>query len=40
MATKKKVSSTTKKKGRVQPNVTKAGFKPGHRYGCGGKVKN
>lgn len=40
MATKKSGSNTSaRKKGRIQPNVTKAGYKPGHRYGCGGKVK-
>lgn len=42
MATKKttasKKASGGAKKGRVKPNVPKAGFKPGHRY-CGGGKK-
>ena len=38
MATKKSANkkSTGGSKGRVKPNVTKAGFKPGHKYGEGG----
>lgn len=28
--------TATPKRGRMRPNVPKAGFKPGHRYGCGG----
>lgn len=35
--TKKKASGG--QKGRVKPNVPKAGFKPGHRY-CGGGKKS
>ena len=44
MANKKKTSGNKKasggKKGRVQPNIPRAGFKAsGSRYGCGGKLK-
>lgn len=35
---KKKASGGSK--GRVKPNVAKAGFKPGHRYCGGGKKSN
>lgn len=37
MATKKKASSTSKAR-RPKPMSPKAGFKPGHRYGKGGKM--
>lgn len=40
MATKKKTTSKpAPKKGKVTPNVPKAGFKPGHRFCGGGKLK-
>lgn len=39
MATKKS-STSTRKKGRVQPNVPRAGLSAtGSRYGCGGKKR-
>lgn len=38
MANKKSKGSSTRKKGRLQPNVPRAGFRgDGVRYGCGGK---
>lgn len=38
MATKKSGSKKSGSKGRP-PMVTKSGYKPGSRYGCGGKLK-
>lgn len=40
MATGKTKSTSTRKKGRVKPNVPRAGLSvTGARYGCGGKKR-
>lgn len=40
MPTKKNSGSSTRRKGRVKPNVPRAGFRgDGARYGCGGKKR-
>lgn len=40
MATKKSNNSSTMRKGRVKPNVPRAGLSAtGSRYGCGGKKR-